>query len=142
MQIAHGAQGVRFDEGQRAIDRHIRQLLDQERNFARFIGNETIRLAETILLDPSSPHPFFWETNQDTYAAAEGVGATQTRISVNTRNPVEWRIDRWPPVNLETFDPLRGYPVALNQVGQRGIMYPGGRHGLALEPFARPTCTW
>ncbi|KAJ0129272.1 Uncharacterized protein HZ326_27633 [Fusarium oxysporum f. sp. albedinis] len=48
----------------------------------------------------------------------------------------------WPPVNLETFDLLRGYPVALNQVGQRGIMCPGGRHGLALEPFARPTCTW
>ncbi|EXK83218.1 hypothetical protein FOQG_12570 [Fusarium oxysporum f. sp. raphani 54005] len=142
LQIAHGAQGVRFDEGQRAIDRHIRQLLDQERNFVRFIGNETIRLAETILLDPSSPHPFFWEINQDTYAAAEDVGATQTRISVNTRNPVEWRMDPWPPVNLETFDPLRGYPVALNQVGQRGIMCPGGRHGLALEPFARPTCTW
>ncbi|KAF5971496.1 hypothetical protein FBULB1_9221 [Fusarium bulbicola] len=142
LQIAHGAQGVRFDEGQRVIDRHIRQMLDQERNFVRFIGNETIRLAETILIDPVSPHPFFWETNQDTYAAAEDVGATQTRISVNTRDPVEWRMDPWPPVNLETFDPLRGYPVALNQVGQRGIMCPGGRRGLALEPFARPTCTW
>ncbi|KAF5707037.1 hypothetical protein FGLOB1_7120 [Fusarium globosum] len=122
LQMAHGAQG--------------------ERNFARFIGSETIRLPETILLDPASPHPFFWETNQDTYAAAEDVGATQIRISVNTRTPVEWRMDPWPPVNLETFDPLRGCPVAINQVGQRGIVCPGGRHGLALEPFARPTCTW
>ncbi|KAF9774466.1 hypothetical protein IL306_007544 [Fusarium sp. DS 682] len=137
-----GGQNARFDEGQRAIDRSIRQLLDQEQNFVNSIGNETIKITETILVDPSGTLPFFWETNQDTYYAAEDVDATQTRISVNRRDPVEWRMDPWPLVNMETFDPLRGYPVAISQVGQRGIVCPGRRHGLALEPFNRHSCTW
>ncbi|KAF4338014.1 hypothetical protein FBEOM_8114 [Fusarium beomiforme] len=142
LQLAHGAANVKFNEGQRAIDRAIRQLQDQERNYVNFIGNETIHIAETVLLDPSKPVPFSLETNMETYLEAQDVGTTNTRLSVNRRDPVEWRMDPWPPVNPATFDPLRGWPVALNQPGQRGIACPGGRHGLALEPFARPTCTW